>query len=105
MFDLHGDREEVLETVKAYGPVQLDAEAYTYIGCLVRSNNTAELSAVPHAVAHVLKWRRTEGRRQHGLRIAHEVRYGGDVLLSRQVPCCLPLGGSVGFKASGLVLS
>eukprot|EP01046_Picozoa_sp_COSAG06_P032145 COSAG06_NODE_3190_length_5707_cov_57.591655_6_plen_207_part_00 len=70
LFDVQGDKDEVIVEEKAYGPVQLDMDAYMYIGCVVRSNNTAELSAVPHAMAFVLNWRRVAGRRQHGLRVA-----------------------------------
>ena len=68
LFDLRRNQREALATVTAYGPVQLDPEARTYIGCLVRSNNTAELSAVPHAMAYVLNWRRAQGRLQYGVR-------------------------------------
>ena len=70
LFDLDGDSSVVLQTEKAYGPVQLDMDAHSYLGCVVLSNNTAELSAVPHAMAFVLNWRRVVGRRQYGLRVA-----------------------------------
>jgi ribonuclease HI len=57
LFDLDDDSGGVLQTEKAYGPVQLDMDAYSYLGCVTLSNNTAELSAVPHAMAFVLNWR------------------------------------------------
>jgi ribonuclease HI len=43
---------------RAYGPVQLDETATDFAGCLKHSNNTAELSAVPHAMADLLIWRK-----------------------------------------------
>jgi ribonuclease HI len=50
--------EEMIEDYKAWGPVQLDAEEPTFVGCVRKSNNTAELSAVPHAMAAAMVWRR-----------------------------------------------
>ena len=32
-------------------------EAHTFVGCLLLSNNTAELSAVPHAMADMIVWK------------------------------------------------
>ena len=42
--------------VQAYGTVQLDMDAEDYIGCVDKTNNTAELSAVPHALRRVYRW-------------------------------------------------
>eukprot|EP01043_Picozoa_sp_COSAG02_P074565 COSAG02_NODE_14985_length_1217_cov_18.995528_1_plen_123_part_00 len=52
----------------AYGPVQLDPAADTYVGCLTMSNNTAELSAVPHIAAHMVTWK-TENTGAYGLQL------------------------------------
>ena len=43
--------------VKAYGTVQLDENAPDFIGCIDKTNNTGELSAVPHAIYRVYRWR------------------------------------------------
>jgi ribonuclease HI len=40
----------------------------TFLGCLTLSNNTAELSAVPHIMAAVLTWR-TRNIAPHGLQL------------------------------------
>ena len=54
------DAWSVVEEFDAYGPVVLDPGP-TYVGCVTLSNNTAELSAVPHALVAVARWR--EGNR------------------------------------------
>ena len=42
----------------AHGPVDLDPDSKCFCGCLHNSNNTAELSAVPHILTRVLRERR-----------------------------------------------
>ena len=42
----------------AHGPVDLDPDSRYFCGCLHNSNNTAELSAVPHILTRVLRERR-----------------------------------------------
>ena len=57
-----------LEEREGYGPVQLDPDANTFCGCIQQSNNTAELSAVPHVMTDAICWRRrNSGRRGVGL--------------------------------------
>ena len=41
-----------------HGPVELDVDAPTFCGAIALSNNTAELSALPHILVQVLIWRR-----------------------------------------------
>ena len=65
----------VLEVRDGYGPVQLDPEEDTYLGCLTKSNNTAELSAVPHIMAAVLTWR-TRNTAPHGLQLQPSAEVG-----------------------------
>ena len=55
LFDLTGGATKVLDTIVAYVPVQLDPDAHSYIGCLKQSNNTAELTAVPHAMTLLMR--------------------------------------------------
>ena len=40
-------RDRLLRIRQAYGPVQLEEDKSDFCGCIKRSNNTAELSAVP----------------------------------------------------------
>jgi hypothetical protein len=42
---------------------QLDMDAEDYIGCAGKTNNTAELSAVPHALYRTYRWRQSNRRR------------------------------------------
>ena len=61
-----------IEQREGYGPVQLDPDDNTFCGCIQLSNNTAELSAVPHVLTDAICWRRrNSGRRGVGL-AAHE---------------------------------
>ena len=64
-----------METRDSFGPVQLDAEADTFVGCIVLSNNTAELSAVPHAMADMISWR-VANTEPLGLRLMPATRVG-----------------------------
>ena len=50
--------DETVEERQGYGPVRLEVQSTAYIGCLHNSNNTAELSAVPHAMIDYIQWRR-----------------------------------------------
>eukprot|EP01047_Picozoa_sp_COSAG01_P035565 COSAG01_NODE_2739_length_7159_cov_15.443343_3_plen_111_part_00 len=43
---------------QAYGPVQLVDTAPDFAGCVVKTNNTAEMTAVLHVMADVLIWRK-----------------------------------------------
>ena len=68
--DLHARVE--LEQREGYGPVQLDPADNTFCGCIQLSNNTAELSAVPHVMTDAICWRRRNSGRR-GIRLApHE---------------------------------
>ena len=58
-----------METREGYGPVQLEPTERTFCGCIQRSNNTAELSAVPHVMVDVITWRRRNSGTR-GVRLA-----------------------------------
>jgi ribonuclease HI len=55
----------------SYGKVILDEDhpGGAYMGCVVESNNTAELSAVPHVMATMIDWRRQAAARRDEDRI------------------------------------
>ena len=57
------DDDLTVTDVKAYGVVQLDMSAPDFIGCINKTNNTGELSAVPHAIHRVYRWRQHNRRR------------------------------------------
>lgn len=66
--DATADPDDLTATnVIAYGPVQLDMTREDFIGCIDRTNNTGELSAVPHAIYRVYRWRQ-KSKRQLNLR-------------------------------------
>ena len=50
-------RDRVLLVRQAYGPVQLEADKSDSCGCIKRSNNTAELSAVPQILVDAITWK------------------------------------------------
>ena len=50
-------RDRLLRIRQAYGPVQLEAAKSDFCGCIKRSNNTAELSAVPHILVDAITWK------------------------------------------------
>ena len=98
LFNLTEDATEVLDTIVAYGPVQLDPDVDSYIGCLKKSNNTAELTAVPHAMTLLMKWKRGVGRTRWGMRstgtlgviMVYDSQYTKDVCTAPEhvpVPC------------------
>ena len=58
------DTDDLTATnVTAYGPVQLDMSQNDFIGCIDKTNNTGELSAVPHAIYRVYRWRQHNKKR------------------------------------------
>ena len=62
--DATADTDDLTATnVTAYGPVQLDMSQNDFIGCIDKTNNTGELSAVPHAIYRVYRWRQHNKRR------------------------------------------
>ena len=78
--------------------MQLDSDVDSYIGCLKKSNNTAELTAVPHAMTLLMKWKRGVGRTRWGMRstgtlgviMVYDSQYTKDVCTAPEhvpVPC------------------
>jgi ribonuclease HI len=67
------EHDEWMQTkpICSYGKVILDEEhpGGAYMGCVVESNNTAELSAVPHVMATMIDWRRQAAARRDEDRI------------------------------------
>ena len=63
------------EEKDGYGAVQLDPTADTFLGCLAMTNNTAELSAVPHIMAAILTWR-TRNTAPNGLQLQQSDEIG-----------------------------
>ena len=60
---------EERETWDAYGSVQLNPDQQSFCGCIQLSNNTAELSAVPHVMTDVMNWR-SRNMRSRGAKLA-----------------------------------
>ena len=75
-----------IEVRDGYGPVQLDPEADTFLGCLAMSNNTAELSAVPHIMAAILTWR-TRNTAPNGLQLQTGDEIGALMVYDSQYTC------------------
>ena len=48
---------------RAYANVQTDPDEADFCGAIASTNNTGELSAIPHAIYRVMRWKRVNRRR------------------------------------------